>query len=420
MLDEKTLPPATMEPVVLDVPVPDHVPKHLVRDLRAAMGMVPNSLIEPYAPTQRLLDDDIPPVLWSPFNFTNVTTGHWVVKNYKDCAKVYQDQEISSTEGTAQFNLLGGETWPVIPQGIDAPDHGKYRRFLNPWFTAKAVAEMEPWIRDMADEMISDFLAKGGGDFAWDFARVFPVRVFLRLMGFPFSMFEQFLDWEYKILHSRDFAIMGKACTEIIAYLRSFIDEKLAAPDETLTSKIVNGEIDGKLPTPDERIGMVFFLWLGGLDTVASTLSQMFRRLALDHELQQRLRDHRELIKSATEEFLRVQPLINSLRKLKKDVKMHGVQMRKGDHIMALNAVANFDPTAFQCPRDFDPERKANRHFTLASGPHICLGAHLARQELWIALEHWLKRVPMFSIEKGNDLAVVPGLLSVRNLPLTW
>src|ERR1700722_15431626 len=105
MLDEKTLPPATSEPVVLDVPVPDHVPKHLVRDLRAAMGMVPNSLIEPYTPTERLLEDDIPPVMWSPFNFTHVTTGHWVVKSFKDCATIYQDQELCSTEGTAQFNL---------------------------------------------------------------------------------------------------------------------------------------------------------------------------------------------------------------------------------------------------------------------------------------------------------------------------
>jgi cytochrome P450 len=406
--------------MILDVDVPAHVPRHLVRDLRVAMGLVPNDLDEPYAPTLRLLEDDVPPVMWSPFDFTHVTTGLWVVKSHKDISRVYTDAELFSTENAAAFQLLVGETWPTIPLGIDPPDHGMYRRFLNPWFTAKAVSEMVPDILVMVDAMIDDFLAKRGGDFAWDFARVFPVRVFLNLMGMPFSMFEQFLKWEYEILHTRDFARMGAACGATIAYLRGFIAEKEANPDDTLTSQIVNGLIDGRPLTVDERIGTIFFLWLGGLDTVASTLSQMFRRLAIDHGLQQRLRENPDLIPGAVEEFLRMQPLVNSARKLKKDFELHGVTMKAGDHVMCLNSVGNFDPAAFRCPRDFDPERRANRHHTLASGPHICLGAHLARQELKIALERWLSRVPMFSIAEGADRTVVPGLMSARNLPLSW
>ncbi len=417
---EATLPQPTIEPVILDMPAPPHVPKHLVRDLRAAMGQVPNTLDEPYALTDRLLEDDVPPVMWSPFPHTHITTGLWVVTHYKDIAKIYQDETVSSVEGNAAFQRLIGEQWPVIPLGVDAPEHQRYRRFLNPWFTTRAVAEMAPDIRAMCDEMIDAALAAGQIDFAWGFARVFPVRVFLNLMGLPFSMFEQFLEWEYEILHTRDFAKMTVAVGAVIAYLRGFIADKEAAADDTLTSKIVNGEIDGRPLTADEKIGTVFLLWLGGLDTVASTLGQMFRRLALDHDLQQRLRETPALIPGAIEEFLRTQPLVNSTRMLKRDIEMHGVTMKAGDHVMCLNTVGNFDPDAFKCPRHFDTERKANRHFTLASGPHICLGAHLARQELKIALELWLSRLPMFSIREGDDHSVVPGLLSVRNLPLVW
>lgn len=416
---EKIAPP-TLEPVHLDVPVPDHVPKHLVRDIRFAQGAVPNDLMEPYAPTARLLEDDIPPVLWSPFSFTHVTTGHWVITRYKDILKLYTDAELFSTEGVAQFQLLAGEKWPSIPLGIDPPMHNLYRRFLNPWFTARAVGEMAPDLRKLVNDMIDEHADKGEVDFAWDFGRVFPVKVFLNLMGMPFTMFEQFLHWEHEILHSRDFARMGAACTAVIAWLRDFIAEKEASPDDSLTSKIVNGEVDGRPLTVDERIGTIFFLWLGGLDTVASTLSQMFRRLALDHELQQRLRENPKLIPSAVEEFLRVQPLVNSTRMLKQDFELHGVKMKAGDHIMAMVSVANFDPAAFGCPRQFNPERTANRHFTLASGPHICLGQHLARQELKLALELWLKRVPMFSLRDESDRMVNPGLLSARNLPLVW
>jgi len=412
--------PPPEEPVRLDVPAPDHVPRDLIYDLRNFQGQRPNNCPEPYAHSERLRADDIPPVMWSPFPATWITGGYWVVTQYKDCAKIYQDSETYGSHGQADFQKLLGETFKCIPLSFDGPEHMAYRRFLNPWFTAKAVGEMDADIRALCDSMIDEFLARGGGDFAYDFARVFPVKVFFNLMGFPHEVLEQFLTWEYEILHTRDFARMGAATAAVLEWLRRFITEKEVAPDDSLSSKIINGTIDGRPLTADEKIGTMFFLWLGGLDTVASTLGQMYRRLALDHDLQQRLRDDPALIPGAIEEFLRVQPLVFSFRQLKKDQVLHGVAMKAGDWIQALTSVANFDPDAFKCPRDFDPERKANRHFTLASGAHLCMGAHLARQEMRIALEHWLRRVPMFSVAEDDDLTILPGLLSVSNLQLTW
>lgn len=401
-------------------PVPAHVPPERVLDTRFAQGQIAYDLPDPYLPADVMRDPDVPRILYYPWPTSGRQHGAWTVSHYDDIRRVYEDNEIFSTEGAAQFQALAGETFPSIPLGIDPPDHGRYRRFLNPWFTPVAMNDMEPKIRAIVSEMIDAVVKDGEVDIAYDFGRIYPVRVFLNLMGFPFSMFDQFLEWEYAILHNPDLGAKAEAVKGILAYLRGFIAEKQANPDETLGSYIANGSMDGQPLTPDETIGTTWFLWLGGLDTVASTISQMFRRMALDTELQARIRANPEIINSAVEEFLRVQPLVNSGRRIKKDFTWHGVDLKEGDWIACINSSGNFDENQFACPRDFDPERKNNRHFTLIGGVHICLGAHLARRELRVLLSEWLTRVPPFRLKPGADTTVIPGLLSIRNLPIVW
>lgn len=402
-------------------PVPAHVPPELVLDTRFANGHVTNDLPDPYVPADILRDPAFPRIHYYPWPTSGNQHGAWVVTRYDDIRRVYEDNDLFSSQGVAQFQLLAGETWPSIPLGIDPPDHGKYRRFLNPWFTPVAMARMEPRIRSIIGEMIDDFADKGEVDIAFDFARVFPVRVFLDLMGFPFAMFDQFLAWEWDILHEPAIETKARAVRGILDYLRGFIAEKQAAPDDTLGSYVANGSIEGRALSPEEVIGMTWFLWLGGLDTVASTVSQMYRRLGMDSALQARIRDHPEIIPTAVEEFLRVQPLINSGRKVKRDFTWHGVDIKAGDWVSVYNSAGNFDETRFACPHQFDPERQANRHFAMAGGVHICLGAHLARRELRVLLDEWFKRVPQpFRIKPGTDTSVMPGLLSIRNLPIMW
>ncbi|PKB14371.1 cytochrome P450 [Novosphingobium kunmingense] len=404
----------------VDAPVPAHVPAERVVDIRFAMGHEPNDLLDPYARTDKLREPGVPRLLFSPFAFSDKPDGTWCVSHYEDIRRVYEDNDNFSTKGVAQFQLLAGETFPSIPLGIDPPDHGKYRRFLNGHFTPVALKKLEPSVRAMAVEMIDQFAGKGEVDIAYDFGRVYPVRVFLDLMGLPFAMFEQFLDWEWEILHSRDPQRMGDAVRQVIAYLRGFIAEKQRNPDDRLGSYIANGAIEGRALTPDEVIGMTWFLWLGGLDTVASTISQMFRRMALDQKLQARLRAEPDLRNTAVEEFLRTQPLVNSFRLVKQDLDWDGVTLKAGDYVTCLNSSGNFDPAQFADPRTFDPARSPNRHYTFVGGVHLCLGAHLARRELRILLDEFLQRIPAFQVKPGADTTVTPGLLSIRNLPIVW
>jgi cytochrome P450 len=270
------------------------------------------------------------------------------------------------------------------------------------------------------DEMIGEIADKGEVDMAWDFARVFPVRIFMGMMGFPKEMFDDFLEWEWNILHSGSLEKMQWALRNVLEFLRGFIAEKEKHPDEFLTSSIVNGTIKGVPFTDDEKIGMVWFLWLGGLDTVAATISQMYRRMALQPEIQTMIRENPELINGAVEEFLRTQPILSSARRATKDFEWHGMQIKAGDSFSCLNPAGNFDPARFANPREFDPTRKGNRHFTLVAGVHSCLGGHLARRELRILLEKWFERIPEFRPKPGTDTSVFPGLMSIRNLHLVW
>lgn len=417
----------TLDDIRVDFDAPDNVPKDRIVDLSFANGSEPNDLVDPYEPFAWLNGEDIPRLLFNPparhglGAISGRQQGNWVVSHYADIERVYTDNEHFSNAGTAEFQRLIGETFKSIPLAIDPPDHQKYRLYLMPHFSpARITRELEPRIREVVVEMIDAVADKGEVDMAWDFARVYPVRIFMGLMGFPAPMFEQFLDWEWDILHSGSLEKMQAALRGVLDFLRGFIAEKEREPDEHLVSAIVHGRIEGRAPTEDEKIGMVWFLWLGGLDTVAATIAQMFRRMALQPEIQRTIRERPELINGAVEEFLRTQPILSSARTATKDFEWHGVQVRAGDSFQCLNPAGNFDPAQFADPRTFDPERKANRHFTFVGGVHICLGAHLARRELRLLLEEWFRRIPEFRAKPGADTSVFPGLLSIRNLPLVW
>ncbi len=425
----ETAHPTKLDDIRVDFPdAPAHVPKDRIVDLSWAMGNVPNDLVDPYEPFEWLNGKDIPRLLYNPpargglGSISGGGAGNWVVTHYEDIDRVYCDNDHFSNKGAAEFQRLIGETFRSIPLGIDPPEHSKYRMFLVPFLSpARITRDIEPRIREVVVEMIEEAKANGEVDMAWDFARVFPVRIFMGLMGFPKEMFEDFLEWEWNILHSGELEKMQWALRSVLTFLRSFMAEKETNPDEHLTSSIVHGKINGVPLTEDEKIGMVWFLWLGGLDTVAATIAQMYRRMALQPEIQTQIRENPELINGAVEEFLRTQPILSSARKATKDFEWHGVQIKEGDSFSCLNPAGNFDPTRFENPREFDPTRKGNRHFTLIAGVHACLGGHLARRELRVLLEEWFKRIPTeFRVKDGSDTAVFPGLLSIRNLPVVW
>jgi cytochrome P450 len=399
-------------------PRPAHVPEHLIVDIQKYMRA--STLPDPFSLTEGIYED-LPPVFYALGLTGRMQDGIWAVTRYSDIREVYQNSALYSTKGVANYQALIGETFDMIPLAIDPPEHGKYRILLNPWFSPRAITAMETSIRATVNGLIDTFLDAGECDVAYDYGRLYPVRVFMALMGFPPEKLEDFLRWEYAVLHSfGDVEKVKWGIGSALAYLRTFVEEMRAHPADNLTSHVVHGRVEGRPLTEDEIIGTVLFLWLGGLDTVAATTAFMFRRLALQPELQQALRDNPDLIPDAIEEFLRTQPLLFSVRLVKQDHAIRGVSIKAGDLIMAFNAAGNFDPEEFENPREFRLDRQFNRHFTLAGGPHRCLGSHLARRELRIALAEFLRRVPPFRIKPGADITTFPTLIALPRLPIVW
>ena len=397
--------------------IPGHVPLELVRELDY---LDPNTRVDPFSVTENIYED-LPPVVFSPFNRLGIYKGIWVVTRYEDIREVYQNDVLYSTEGAAGFQTMVGETFRMIPLAVDPPEHAKYRLLLNPWFSPKAINVLDPKILSNITGLIDEFAGLGGCDAVYDFGRIYPVRVFLDFMGLPRDRVEDFLAWEHAILHhGGDAEKMKWGVRSAIEYLRSFVEDVRAHPTDLISSAIVHGEVEGRPITDDEVIGTMFFLWVGGLDTVAATTALIVRRLALEPQLQDRLRADPDLIPDAIEEFLRMQPLVNSTRLVKQDHEIHGVKIKQGDHIMAYNSAGNFDPNEFECPRQVRLERSPNRHFTFGGGPHRCLGSHLARRELKVALTEFLRRIPRFRLSPEADLSVYPSLGAVSRLPIVW
>ena len=182
----------------------------------------------------------------------------------------------------------------------------------------------------------------------------------------------------------------------------------------------MNGTIDGRPVTDVEALGIGYNLFTGGLDTVTTTSEWLFSWIAQNPAHQARLRANPGEIPDAMEELLRLFPVIMTHRWATADTPIGGVQIRQGDAIGIPIVVANYDPETFARPAEADFTRGRPRHLTFGSGPHTCLGVHLARRELQIAMEEWLARAPPFSVKPGTQLVAHPGIVGLITLPLVW
>lgn len=402
---------------MFETTIPAHVPESIVRDWPQGRVHAANWK-DPFAETKQIFTDEYPSIFYSlgPFG------GSWMVTRYEDIKTVYQTPEHFSSVGIGGFQKIAGEEWEMLPLASDGNDHRNYRSLLNPHLAPHQIDLMEDSIRARANELIDNFIDKGECEFVAEFARPYPIYIFMKLMGFPWSMYEKFLEWEHHILNGEGLTLEERAVgiRECIEWLRSFIAEREAAPQDDLTSKIVTAEIDGQPLSADEKIGMVFMLFVGGLDTIAGSLSLWLPWLFNNPDHRKQLIDNPEIIPTAVEELLRVNPLVNSPRYVQEDMVFQGVEMKKGDQVTCMNTAGAFDESQFGCPRDVKFDRQPNRHMTLAFGPHRCLGSHLARRELTVALETWLERIPDYRVKEGADIKAIGGLGGIGELPLEW
>lgn len=395
--------------------VPDHVPPELVQlfDFRTGLGSCPHARVAALHAGPR--------IFYSPVSHQDrgpSPSGAWVLTKAEDIRYVLQNPELFSSAAPRSYAM--GETWRLIPLEVDPPEHGKWRALLNPLFSPNRLKLQEDKIRGWAVELIGQCLAKEGNcDFVADFAVPYPIGIFLSMLDLPLSELPKFRQWVDGIVHDRQ--RRGAIMAEVKAFIADVIGQRRAAPGDDLLSTVAQMQVDGRSIDDEEALGISFLLFIGGLDTVVSSASFHFRYLAENPDRQDWLREDFSRIPDAVEELLRAFPVVTTSRITTRDTEIAGVRIRKGDLVTTSTLLSTRDPDEFPNPSEVDLTRSPNRHNAFSFGPHRCLGSHLARREMIIAVEEWLRRVPTFRIGTGPEIkASGGGVVGIDHLPLRW
>ena len=400
-------------------PVPAHVPPEMVGDfsLFTSPGMDRTANGDPQAAAAVALNG--PRVFYSQMN-TRDGRGTWVVTRADDQRRVLQDPETFSSHRSIFASALG-ESWPMIPLEIDPPRHALYRSLLNPLLSPKRVIAMEEAVRERAGVLIDKILANGTScEVMDDFAFPFAVNIFLRFLGLSDDRLEEFVSWANDLLHGDD-EQRPRAARTIVEFIRSLAKERRREPVDDFMTFVVRAEIEGRPLDDQEVMGIGVLLFVAGLDTVAAAIGFDLRYLAEHPEDQELLRREPDRIVLAKEEMLRAFSTVQMIRVATRDVDFEGAPIKKGDYVSCASMIANRDPDEFEDPEKLDLGRIGNRHTAFATGPHRCIGSHLARREIEVALEEWLARVPTFRIKEGTAPITYGGhVFGIEGLVLDW
>lgn len=362
----------------------------------------------------RSLHFDAPDVFYSPRN-----GGFWVVTRHDLMKEVLRDTEHFSNRELSipksnSPNLM-------IPLNLDPPEHLPFRMVLMRQFDRKVITGLEPRLRNWANHLIDRVIEMGECEFAEDVGAGFPVSVFMELMGLPLERFEEFRG----VVHEYFSVIPTPRRIElqetIIGIMRHYFDERRHAPRDDLISRLTQEEVKGRPLTDGELDSIGFLLFIAGLDTVANTLTFTFHYLAKRPDLQAELVANPERMTGFVEEALRRFSIVNQTRIVKKDFDFAGGSFRVGDMVACPLALAGLDDRRNADPEAFLIDRPQRAHLAFSIGPHTCVGNILARAEMRVFTEEWLKRIPAFELSPGRSPKWRSGgVMALSDVYLRW
>lgn len=323
----------------------------------------------------------------------------WMVFDYDGVKRALTDHESFSSAATP-----GGATsqWLIF---VDPPRHTRLRALISRAFTARAVADLEPRIRELSAQLLDPLMDREEIDLVADYAVPLPLKVIAEMLGAPAADYPRFRRWSDAMLglsHSvardekaaaaeREFGLVTEEMRE---YLGELLAQRRAAPRADLLTGLVQAEVDGARLSDDEILGFFQLLLLAGHETTTNLISNAIVSLAESPAELARLRASPDLLSSTIEEVLRYRsPVQATFRATRRDIELHGQVIPAGKLVLPMMGSANRDPRQFQDPERFDITRNPNPHLAFGHGMHFCIGAPLSRLEARIALPDLLARM---------------------------
>jgi cytochrome P450 len=350
--------------------------------------------------------------------------GMLIVGGDADVRHVLQHPDVFSS-GINAVHI--GQVRPLIPLQIDPPQHKNYRKLLDPIFAPKQIALLEDQTRALVRDLIAPLVDQGHCNFHSSVAEPLPTTVFLQLLGLPVSRAKEFIALKDGIIrppvstNEERVAYADEIGQQIYAVLQEAIDERRAERQGDFLSMFLDAEVDGHRLTDEDVLDIGYLFFLAGLDTVTASLDCMLSYLAQHPKHRQQLVDEPKLIQHAIEEMLRWEtPVQGVVRITTQDTEIGGCPVAANRVVTAMLGSANTDERAWDSVDEIDFDRPDNRHIAFGGGAHRCLGSHLARMELRVALEEWHQAIPSYSIREGVELLYSQGLRAVENLELVW
>jgi cytochrome P450 len=307
-----------------------------------------------------------------------------------------------------------GSALPVLPSAFDPPEHTRYRKILQPYFSPEGLAKSRPVLERHATEMIAALAGRSQCEVMADFARLYPYQVFLDLCGLPLEDRDSVIAW-------KDAGVAGRPeGQELLAYFSEVIQQRRQNPGSDLLSQVMTGPGD---LSDLEVLGMTHLVILSGLDTVAAAIGFSLFELARRPQLRNELRDNPKQVRLFIEEIVRLEPSAPAAARVTTDfVDVGGMTLPPGTPVRLCTAAVNRDGSDAISTDDLVMDGKMHRHWGFGGGPHRCLGSHLARIELTIVVAEWLKQIPDFEVSADYipEIPFPSKTFALKSLPLSW
>jgi cytochrome P450 len=331
---------------------------------------------------------------------SNVGEGYWVINRYEDVLKSAQDWEtFSSTSGYLPNRPPDMQFY--YPTECDPPFHTTVRSAMDPYFRPKAVAAKEPEIQAHVDTLIDAFIDRGEVEIVEEFANALPGRVFFATFA---GMPVQDVPSIQATLHRAMVGPLddrGAEFQKAYGYFGQYLESRRQQPPRgDVVDAILGIELDGY--SWEDKVGTLTLLTLGGIGTSGYVITGALHHLAENLEDRRRLQEDDSTMRTAVDEFIRYYTASpHDGRRATRDVEVGGTKIAAGDYVLLGYGAACRDPAVFESPGEIDIARSPSRHLAFSVGPHRCIGSHVARTQIRLALSTFLRRIPEFHVPAG-------------------